>query len=471
MPQTSYSASAERIKEARSALVTRGLSQNELADSIGNISPTTVNRFFNGKAIIAKNVEKICKALGLVLKEYLLMPEEIADNSPAPKKFASICPIAYDDKWVGREKLTDELSKKIQGGCRILLLAGITGIGKTALAERLVVGLQEEWEFGRVNCDDQGKLLDFCSIASELLDSFEEAVTPDERRDTERLLSRLVKKFRENRYLFLIDSLELILEGNERQGWSNFKDEWWLKFFRNLLTAETCQSCVILTSQDLPPKLKEAGLRYPNYWYSQPLSGLTGDEQLNLFAQTGLNTETESLGKRYLVRIGKAYEGHPLALRVIAGEIKGNPYNGDIEFYWKTLGNEIEKVEKSLEEARNQVKSAGDDWQLHQQTQDLRDNIRSRLEITFNRLKNDVYHAYILLCVASVYSKAVEEKRWLKLLNISNLPEDWDKNKSKKMLETLHDRYLVEKVGDGSNVLLRQHNLIRSLALEHLKRL
>jgi Cdc6-like AAA superfamily ATPase len=58
--------------------------------------------------------------------------------------------LAYDDAWVGREQLVAELSQKLRGQCRLLLILGLTGIGKTALAEKLVVQLQD-WlmEIGR----------------------------------------------------------------------------------------------------------------------------------------------------------------------------------------------------------------------------------------------------------------------------------------------------------------------------------
>lgn len=431
-----------------------------------NTSAATLKRFRRGLPVQQDAFIGICQAVGIINWE------EIVDDSPAQKTSALISCFAYDDNWVGREELIAQLSAKVQQECRVLVLTGITGIGKTALAERLAVELQGKWKkFDRVNFDDQEKMPDFSSVASELLSRWGEAVTPDDRKDTQRLLYRLVKHFRENRYLLLIDSLEFILEGNEEEGWSDFKDEWWLRFFQNLLTAEACQSCLILTSQDLPRQLEETGSRYPNYWYCQPLSGLTANEQLDLFDQTGLDTETESLVKRYLVRIGNAYEGHPLALRVIAGEIGDKPFYGNVEAYWNQYGNEIEEVEKALEEAQTQAASADDNWQLHRYTRSLRKRVRSRLEKTFNRLKNDVYYAYVLLCEASIYRCAVKETWWLSHLEDWDLPEDWDDDKSQQMLDTLRDRYLVEEEVTNNKLLLRQHNLIRSVALEHLKKL
>jgi hypothetical protein len=259
------------------------------------------------------------------------------------------------------------------------------------------------------------------------------------------------------------------LKGNEEEGWSDFEDEWWVKFFQSLLSAEFCQSRVILTSQDLPGQIPTIGSRYQNFWYCQPLSGLTEAEQLALFDKTGLNVSTESQNRPYIVRIAAAYEGHPLALRVIAGEIGNQPFDGNVVAYWKTYGHEIEEVEKAIEEAKTKgvMALADDHWQLHRYNRRLQRMVRSRLETMFNRLDKDVHYAYVLLCEASVYRCPVPEEFWLSHL------EDWDydKDKQKVALDALRDRYLVEEVVENNKYLLRQHNLIRSVALEHLKKL
>ncbi|MEH1971046.1 toll/interleukin-1 receptor domain-containing protein [Nostoc sp.] len=58
--------------------------------------------------------------------------------------------------WVGRDSLIKALTQKLQEGCRILALRGITGIGKTVLAERLVVEVYENGaKFHRLNFDDR----------------------------------------------------------------------------------------------------------------------------------------------------------------------------------------------------------------------------------------------------------------------------------------------------------------------------
>ena len=383
---------------------------------------------------------------------------------------------AYDGAWVGRENLISELTDKIKDSCRLLILVGITGIGKTALGERLAVGLEDwflDWNrYLQENFDNEEQTSDFGSVAARLLEKCGEVVTPDDRKDNQRLMYRLVTHLQENRYLIQIDSLENILQGNEEEGWGNFKDEWWVKFFKTWLSdTNNCESCLIFTSQDFPDQIPKIGTKSQNLWYCQPLTGLEEKEQLALFDKTGLNVNEEAEGKPYLERIGRAYEGHPLALRVIAGEIVNHPFNGNVLGYWNEYGKEVEEVEKAIEKAKTKgiTASADDQFNLHRYTSNLRRNVKFRLEKAFNRLNEGVREAYLLLCESSVYRCEVPKIFWLSHL------EDWDIDEDGRemALDALKDRYLVEeRVDDESNqYLLRQHNLIRGVSLEHLRKL
>jgi len=446
-------------------------------------STATLKRFWRGLPIAQDTFVAICAVVG-VNREEVVDISPVEAKAPEMSAFAykkssesrveetspEISCFAYDEGWVGREQLVADLIAKLQGEYRVIILTGISGIGKTSLAEKLAVDLQDNWSnCARVNFDDESKVGDFGSVAAELLIGWGEKITPDDREDTQGLLDRLVQCLQENPYLVLIDSLERILKGNEEEGWSNFEDDWWVKFFQRLLAAESCQSHIILTTQDLPAQIPIIGSRYQNFWHCQVLSGLEAPERLDLFEKTGLDVSTESPNRPYLERIGAAYEGHPLALRVIAGEISNKPFFGNVAAYWNKYGNEIEEVEKAIEEAKTQgVTASGDDpWKLHRYSRQLRRNLRARLENMFQRLHKDVRNAYLLICESSVYRYAVPEDFWLSHL------EDWncDREQQEMALNALRDRYLVEEVIEGDRFLLRQHNLIRSLALEHLQQL
>lgn len=437
-------------------------------DAWWGLAPTskaTLKRFCRGIAIQRDAFIALCKTVGVNW-------EEVVDKSPLPPEGSRAEFFAYDDAWVGRQELVAQLKEKVEGPSRLLILVGITGIGKTALAEKLAVELHLDWlredwrKFHQENLENLEQASDFASVASRWLEKWGERLAPEERTDAQRLLNRLVKRLQDNRYLVVIDSLENILEGNEEDGWSDFKDEWWRKFFEKFLAVESCQSRIILTSQDWPQEIPE---RYKNFWHHTILKGLTEPEQLALFEKTGLEVGLKSPNQSYLERIGAAYEGHPLALRTIAGEIVSKPFVGNVVAYWKKYGNEIEEVEKAIEEAKSKgiIASADDKWKLDRYTRQLRKNVRDRLEKTFSRLKEEVLNAYRLLCEGARYRCAVPEEFWLSHL------EDWDCDEEERemALEVLQCRFLVEEVIEEDEFKLRQHNLIRSVALEHLKNL
>jgi DNA polymerase III delta prime subunit len=440
---------------------------------VAETSPSTLKRFWRGMPIARENFIAICQAVGLDNWE------EIVEDNPQKQATTPVEFYSYDSSWVGREKLVTQLSEKIRGSCRLLLILGLSGIGKTALAETLAVELQDwfqgDWKnrLRRANFDYENKATDFSSIAARWLEEWGEKVPPEDNKP-ERLLQRLVKHLREHQVLVLIDSLERLLTGNEEDGWGNFADEWWEKFFLSLLSAESCQSRLIVTSQDLPVKLVD--YRYKNFWHRQVLYGLDESEQVALFEATGLDVSFESPDRPFLLRIGKAYKGHPLVLRVIIGEILSESFNGNVQAYWDKYGDEIEEVEKALVEAE-QGKSLGeeDNWQLHKLTKELRRQMNIRLEAAFDRLKRDVGDAYLLICAASVYRSPVTEEGWLmQLVNLVKRLEQQEcsAERQEKALEELCNRFLVEESVDYNNKrVLGQHNLVRSVALAHYKKL
>jgi tetratricopeptide (TPR) repeat protein len=377
---------------------------------------------------------------------------------------------AYDNAWVGRENLIRDLYVRIRGNCRLLMLVGMAGIGKTALGERIAVEIvdwfENDWShYHQENFDNDRQASDFANVAARWLEKWGELVTIEDRKDPQRLLNRLLKYLRENRYLIQMDSLEYILQGDEEEGWSDFKDTWWLKFFKSYLEVDSCQSCFILTSQDLPESIQEVGVRSQNFWYCQPLSGLDKLEQIALFEKTELDVSSDSPNRTYLERIGSAYEGHPLALRVIAGEIKNKPFEGNVQDYWEMYGHEVDEVEKAISEAQVRITAvANNKWQLERFTATLRRTVRSRLDKTFARLKQEAKWAYILLCETSIYNYPVTEDFWLSHL------ENWtqDKDEQRVALDALRDRFLIEELIDRNSSLFRQNNLIRSVSLSHL---
>lgn len=430
--------------------------QSRIWVDTAHVSLATLKRFWSQIPIGKEHFIAICQAVGVPW-------EDVVSQDLAQSALPWVSWSVYDENWVGRDGLIQQLQDKLQASCRVLLLTGITGIGKTACAERLALALQNHYSgFYRIHFDARDNTTDFSVVAAEVLKGFGQVISVEDSREPLRLLNWLVSFLATHPYLVLFDSLDCLLRGNEATGWSDFTDSLWETFFHRILSSDTCRGRIVLTSQDLPAQLESIGSRYSNFWNYWKLSGLNELEQRQLFEKVGLDANISQPAGEYLQRIGHAYEGHPLALRVILGEIISSPFNGNIVAYWKQYGHEIEAVEQSCQHL--EFESADDPLKLDRYTRSLRRIVRQRIDRTFVRLQQEVPYAYLALCLASVYSRPVPEDFWLNTMAKLGL----DAAKQQSTLDALQDRFLIETETIAENLLYRQHNLIRSVALEHL---
>ena len=465
----SVKASLEGLKRVDKARCKKGWKKSERAwVDLAHTSTATLKRFWSGKAISVDAFKEICISVGI--KDWKDITD-LTSHSQRPDFFS------YDDYWVGRKEVIEELSSNLQKKHRLLVLTGITGIGKTALGEclieRLAPWLNENWsQFKHENLDNEKHSPAFIEIANQWLEQWGSPLSNQERHNPEQVLEALINYLRDTRCLLMLDSLEWLLRGNEEEGWADFLDETWLSFFVGVLKAEKFESRIILTSQDLPYQIQEKGGNYQTLWCLHKLDGLQEEEQIQLFERMNLICAGETTNtKRLLCRIGKAYEGHPLALRVICGDILQKPYSGNVCAYWQEYGHEIQKVEEAQASSNeSEVKLEVEDKKyicLDRYTQNLRRNVQYRLKRTFKRLADDFYPAYLLICTSSVFRRPYPKKYWFNQVAIYKI----DMQLAESALNVLDDRYLIEKIIDEGSVKIRMHNLIRSVALQELKKL
>jgi tetratricopeptide (TPR) repeat protein len=351
---------------------------------------------------------------------------------------------AYNSQtWVGRDALITELTAKLEQKYRIIALTGITGIGKTALAERLVVEIHHHGlQFHRLNFDDRGQRTDFISGALSLLPKLGETVTLEDQKDPQNALKHLLRTLRNHKFLVQIDSVEMLLQGDDEIGWNAFIDNLWVEFFQQLLAGEECQSQILLTTQALSAELEIEGARYPNYWYRQDLTGLSETEQLQLFEKNGLKPDESE--KEILKHIGKLYTGHPLVIQVIAKDILDKPFSGNVQQYWQRYQTEFDEDESCKKKNTSSRK--------------LRWLVKERVQKSLQRLPSD---AYQMLCRSSVYRRPVPEGFWLAMLA---------EEKQDTALELLKSHNLAEEeLREDGVLLLRQHNLVRDVARSLLR--
>ncbi|MBW4582000.1 MAG: ATP-binding protein [Tildeniella nuda ZEHNDER 1965/U140] len=357
---------------------------------------------------------------------------------------------AYDAKtWAGRDALIGDLLNQLHGQTRLLCLTGISGIGKTALAECLAVQFQNpDVSFHRVSFDIVGQSQDFTAGAAEILAELgDKDLDPKELNDPKRLSDRLLRKLQMHQYWLQLDALERLLDPEHP---TEFTDSHWLGFFQRCLSSSDFPSRLVLTAQAIPSEFARFEDDYPHAWSEQTLRGLSDTEQLELFGKYGV--ADDSTNDALLSRIGQTYEGHPLVLRVIGGEIRKD-FGGNVVQYWERYGSEFEQVARELQSQR--VNPA-----LYNQT--LQKRVRQRVEISFKRLPEDALN---LLCRSAVYRRPVVESFWLVML------EDRTPFQQQEAYRVLSDRTLVEQEGTlQEQLLIRQHNLIRDVAYDLLQK-
>lgn len=401
----------------------------------------------------------------IVLKRYANRVSEFASQSAAdepevkkiemPPSVHSAYSIEDETRWVGRESLVNALAEKIQGNCRVLMLLGITGIGKSSLAIRLSLEptIAQTWlviKLIRFDADQYA----FEQFTRQLLGHIPSTSEFDQ--NPQKLVNDLVTHLQTHPCLLILDMVEEILEAGDRAE-LRYKDDLFTKFFDQLVKIESMPSRLILTSQDRPPVIAEG--RYQERSHLEQLKGLNTTEAFELFAVWGVHPKTDKEGE-YLQRIIQVYEGHPLALRVIAGEIRETPYYGDIQAYWHNYGQEIVAVEQQKQAA--DLRSNADSNTLTHYSINLTDLVKNRIERTFTRLQVSSPLAYVLLCMSATYRCSVERTAWLILIG------DSPKEAQLTAFQTLQRRFLLETDSTVGRVLYRLHSLIRSIALQHL---
>ena len=369
---------------------------------------------------------------------------------PPPQEQKPPSPNIYKpETWAGREKLIDELLGKFNQQTRLLWLTGISGIGKTALGECLAVKAWDKnshfhWFYFKILAR---KPTDFATNAATILKSLgEKIVDPQERNDPKKLSDRLLKKLQANAYWLQIDAIERLLNPENA---NEFFDEYWLNFLQQCLTTSRFPSYLLLTSQALPNSMITWQDKYSNVWYEQKLKGLENDEPLQYFSQNGITVN--KYNQDSLKRIGQIYEGHPLVLKVIAGEIK-QEYDKDVTKYWQYNQAEFEQVARDLQTKRlNET----------EYNEELDGRVREGVKKSLEQLTPN---AVALLCRSAVYRRPVPKSFWLAML------AECSPKEQKIAYRILQDRDLIEKESIHQNQrLIRQHNLVRDIAYDLLK--
>jgi WD40 repeat protein len=215
--------------------------------------------------------------------------------------------------FYGRSQELDTLTQWLtQDQCRLVLLAGMGGIGKTALSVKVAEQVQDDFDYLIWRSLRNAPPLE--GILAELikfLSNQEEVCLPT---TIDGVISRLMDYLRKHRCLIVLDNVEAVLSANPVGHYQEGYEAYGELFKR--LGEERHQSCLLLTSREKPGEFASLeGDILPVRTLS--LTGLEESEGRKIFAIRNLVGKENEQKK-----LVENYGGNPLALKIVSTSIR-----------------------------------------------------------------------------------------------------------------------------------------------------
>lgn len=221
--------------------------------------------------------------------------------------------------FFGRRDELDRLETWIVADhCRLVMLSGMGGIGKTCLAAKLARQMQHSFDtVVWKSLAQPPALVDFIrELVQRLGGAAELPETVDEQ------ISYLIELARSRRCLVVLDSIEGILQSGELAGvYQPIGEAYGALLLR--FGEEDHQSCFLLVGREQPADLVSlAGEQLPVR--SLKLRGLTPEDARQLLAAKGVRVDQSGIEE--LIQLKR---GNPLALRIVTSTIQ-ELFNGNV---------------------------------------------------------------------------------------------------------------------------------------------
>ncbi|MBW4467981.1 MAG: hypothetical protein KME07_21355 [Pegethrix bostrychoides GSE-TBD4-15B] len=309
----------------------------------GTVSIGTWKRFLSGKGVKATSFRAFCSVLGLdwqQVSEPNKIPLSELSTSPTSNTEAEQRQISSIQDWekapevsafVGRTTELIMLEQWIvEEQAQLVAIVGMGGIGKTNLSVRLGKGgigkselslrfarsVHDEFEY--VIWRSLLNTLPFTDLLSDLIRFLSNQQETDLPETTEAQLARLLFYLKEHRCLLILDNVESVLSGDTSTGQYQKGYEAYGQLF-NQIGELSHQSCVLLTSREIPKEVALSEIRSENNQVRLlRLTGLGTSDGRQMLEQSGSYIGSEAEWEALI----KLYDGNPLALKLVAKYIQ-----------------------------------------------------------------------------------------------------------------------------------------------------
>jgi transcriptional regulator with XRE-family HTH domain len=246
----------------------------------------------------------------------------------------------------GRERELAELEQWIVGErCRLVAVLGMGGVGKTALAAKLVEHIKDQFEYviwhSLLNAPPLESILGKCIrfLSDEI-----SAHLPD---DQDEQIALLLTYMRDHHCLVVIDNMESVLQGGDRAGQYRGGYAGYARLTQRVGEAAH-QSCLLLTSREKPSGVAhlEGGTSAAR---SFRLVGLGLPEGRQLLSDQHLSGSDTTWAE--LIQL---YAGNPLALKLISEPIR-EVFGGNITAFLQKGGLVFGDVQDLLTQQFNRL--------------------------------------------------------------------------------------------------------------------
>lgn len=283
-----------------------------------------------------------CKVNKTTLRAILIHLDDPIHTLPPPIQRSTDWGEAIDvSRFYGRFEEVEQLTQWMtQNRCKLIQIVGMGGMGKSALAAKVMNQMQEQFEF--VIWRSLRNALPLETLLAELVPFL------SRRQDIQVSPERLLYWLQTHRCLVILDNQDTLLQAGDRAGhyqpnFANYGD-----LFRMLGEANH-QSCVLLTSRE-----KSAEVALMEDWDGAVLSlTLQGSWEASLVlidAKRLVGTDAEKC------QLLELYRCNPLALKMVASSIQ-SLFDGEIATFLQTETHIFNGIRRLLDQQFERLSS------------------------------------------------------------------------------------------------------------------